>query len=63
MPEYSVTWTIDGIDADNPEEAARQAKALRESADSTADVYEVRLQRRNARTRVIDLSALDGRSV
>lgn len=40
MPEFRVTWTID-IDAETPEAAAREARAIQLRSDSTATIYKV----------------------
>lgn len=40
MNEYTVTWAID-IDADTPEEAAKEAMAIQRDPDSIATVFMV----------------------
>lgn len=62
MPEFYVTWEIE-VDADDHEDAARKAKSMRQAYDTTADVYNVRLNKPRARKREIDLSAVDGHPV
>jgi hypothetical protein len=53
-----VLWAID-IEADSPEEAAREAKRWQAAPDTTADVYDVHGP--GGEVEVVDLSALDGR--
>lgn len=50
--EYLVTWKID-IDADSPEEAAREAQRIQLDADSTAQTFEV--DDKNGRKFAVDL--------
>jgi len=40
MTSYVVTWAID-VDADSPEEAARQAYAIQRDPESTANCFDV----------------------
>ena len=40
MPEYFVRWSIE-LEADSPEDAARQAREIQLDPDSTALVYRV----------------------
>lgn len=40
MPDYRVTWEID-INADSPQEAAKQAWEHMQRPDSTANVFDV----------------------
>ena len=40
MQEYRVTWKIE-VDANNPEDAAKQALAIQRDPESTAVVFEV----------------------
>lgn len=37
---YRISWVID-IEADSPEEAARQALAIQRNSESTATVFEI----------------------
>lgn len=41
MPEYRVTWVIDGIDAPHRVAAARKARIIGLNPRSTASVYDV----------------------
>jgi hypothetical protein len=41
MPEYHVTWEIDGIDADSPEDAARQCREMLLDPSNTASIFYV----------------------
>jgi hypothetical protein len=41
MPTYHVTWEIDGIDADSPEDAARQCREMLLDPANTARVFQV----------------------
>ncbi len=52
MNSYSVSWTID-IEADSPEDAARQALGIHRDSNSTATVFDV--QDADGTTTVIDL--------
>lgn len=47
MPEYNVTWTIDSIDADTPEEAARQCREMLLDPANTASIFIVADERGN----------------
>lgn len=62
MHEYTVTWVID-ISADDPEEAARKARAMLLNPESVADVFEVFETGGDGRVTDVDLSELDGRPV
>lgn len=57
MPDFAVTWNIDAITADTPENAARQAWQHMRRPDSTANVFDV-ADEKGAVTR-IDLQGLD----
>ena len=40
MPEYTVTWTIE-IEAETPEQAARQARRIQLDPSNRSDHFEV----------------------
>lgn len=40
MPEYHVLWKVD-VEADSPEEAARQARTMQVRPGTTATVFDV----------------------
>ena len=42
MAEYTVSWTIDAIDAKTPVDAARLALEIQRDPGSTATVFEVK---------------------
>lgn len=41
MAEYHVTWEIDGINADSPEDAARQCREMLLDPANTASIFYV----------------------
>lgn len=57
MNSYRVEWVID-IDADTPEDAARQALAIQRDPESIATVFEVMLEDGEEPVR-IDITELD----
>lgn len=57
MNLYTVTWDID-IEADTPEDAARQAREIQLRADSIATVFQV-YDNDAHRTIAIDLTEID----
>jgi hypothetical protein len=60
MPTYYVKWEID-IDAENHEEAAREALAIQRDPGSIATVFDVRLAaRRHARLKRIGVRPAGG---
>lgn len=59
MATYIVIWTIDILDADTPEEAARLALAMQRDNESIATVFEVK-NRDTARETVVNLAEGEG---
>lgn len=55
---YVVSWHID-VEADSPEEAAREALRIQRDADSIATVFEV-VDRDTSEHHVVDLDAARG---
>lgn len=59
MPQFTVTWVIDE-EAEDHEDAARQARARLLDPESIADIFTVAGEGEPV---IVDLSALDGRPV
>lgn len=57
MKQYTVTWEID-IDANTPEEAAREALKIQRDTGSEATVFEV-TDTSSEQTKTVDLFYLD----
>jgi hypothetical protein len=41
MPDYHVSWEIDGIDAESPEDAARECREMLLDPANTASIFHV----------------------
>lgn len=57
MPRYHATWEIDIEDTDNPVEAAREAFAIMQKTDTTANVFTIHDENGNAFK--VDLESID----
>jgi hypothetical protein len=58
MPDYHITWTIE-LEADNPREAAKAARALLLDPHNIASVFDVREDRIDDTSTIYTIDALE----